>query len=155
MGLIYTFSVNAFNRLNKESQKVSLANLKEYLLSLNAKKSAKILCLEDCSRCDIFVDDNKTATIENFVDDTIRVYRYEYFQGVQEQMKEVYFNENDIQEAVCFSYEVDFRGVGDQVLVEFKTQVYDYTYYFEATKKYESMQEAIEGKEKLIEEVRR
>ena len=50
--------------------------------------------------------------------------------------QEIYFNTHDIEEDVCFSYEVDKRGVGDQMLVEFKTKVYDYRdftiFYFEA-----------------------
>jgi len=70
-------------------------------------------------------------------------------------MKEIYFNEDDVQEDVCFSYSVDSKGVGDQVLVEFREKVYDFTNYFEGTQTYENMQEAIQSKEKLIEEVRR
>ena len=155
MGVVYTLSVTGFKKVSEEATGVNLSNLKEYLVSLKPKKSAKILCLDDCSHCDIFVDDIKIATLDDFLDESVRVYRYEYLQGVQETMKEVYFNEDDVQEDVCFSYSVNSRGVGDQVLVEFKTKIYDFTNYFEATKKYESMEEAINDKEKLIEEVRR
>lgn len=155
MGIVYTLSVNGFKKMNEEGTGVSLGNLKEYLMSLKPKKSAKILCLDDCSSCDIFLDEAKVATLDDFIDNSIRVYRYDYFTGIQESMKEVYFNEDDIQEDVCFSYSVNHRGVGDQVLVEFKTRVYDYTSYFEPTRSYASVAQMIDEKEKLIEEVKR
>ena len=155
MGVVYTLSVNSFKKMGEKSSSVNLGNLKEYLISQKPKKSAKILCLDDCSSCDILVDGIKTAVLDDMLDDSVVSYRYEYLTGVQESMKEVYFNEDDVQGSVCFSYGVDFKGVGDQVLVEFKEKVYDFTNYLQATKKYESMEEAIQSKEKLIEEVRR
>ncbi len=154
MGIIYTLSVNGFQKLSEKGSKVNLGNLKEYLISFKPKKSARILCLDDCSSCDIFVDDIKVATFDDFVDSSIRVYQYDYLQGSHESMQEVYFNEDDVQENVCFSYRVDSKGVGDQVMVEFKKNVYDFTSHFESTKKYDSMQEMIEDKEQLVEEVR-
>lgn len=155
MGVVYTLSVNSFKSVGEESSSVNLNNLKEYLVSLKAKKNAKILCLDECSSCDILVDGEKKAVLDDFLDDSVVVYRYEYLTGVQEKMKEIYFNEDDVQEDVCFSYSVDSKGVGDQVLVEFREKVYDFTNYFEGTQTYENMQEAIQSKEKLIEEVRR
>ncbi len=155
MGIVYTLSVNGFKKVNEEASGVNLGNLKEYLISLKPQKSAKILCLDDCSSCEIFLDDAKIATLDDFLDGSVRVYNYDYFQGLQESMKEVYFNEEEIQEEVCFSYGVNNRGVGDQVLVEFKTKVYDYTSYFEPTKTYATIEEAVNEKEKLIEEVKR
>jgi len=155
MGVIYTLSINSFKHVGEESSSVSLSTLKEYLVGLKAKKSAKILCLDDCSSCDILVDGEKKAVLDDFLDESVALYRYEYLTGVREIMKEVYFNADDVQENVCFSYSVDYKGVGDQVLVEFKGKIYDFTNYFETTKKYESMEEAIEYKERLIEEVRR
>lgn len=155
MGVVYTLSVNSFKKMSEESSGVNLKNLKEYLISLKAKKSAKILCLDDCSSCDILVDGEKTAVLDDFLDNSVVVYRYEYLTGVQESMKEVYFNEDDVQESVCFSYGVDFKGVGEQVFVEFKERVYDFTTYLSPTKVYATVEEATEEKDKLIEEVRR
>ena len=155
MGIIYTLSINGFKKISEKSSQVNLGTLKEYLIRLKPKESAKIFCLDDCSECGIYVDKIKIATLDDFLDSSVKVYQYEYFQGVQEKMQEVYFNEDDVQEDVCFSYEVNARGVGDQVFVEFKKTVYDFTNYFEGTKKYESIQDVIDDKEKLIEEAKR
>jgi len=101
MGVVYTLSVNSFKSVGEESSSVNLNNLKEYLVSLKAKKNAKILCLDECSSCDILVDGEKKAVLDDFLDDSVVVYRYEYLTGVQEKMKEIYFNEDDVQEDVC------------------------------------------------------
>ena len=153
MGVIYTLSVQSFSNKSEESKKVTLLNLKEYMQGLEHEKSVKLLCLDDCKSCDLFVDGEKKRVIEDFLDESIRVYRYEFLSGTREVLKDVYFNEEEVQEDVCFSYTVDKQGVGDQVLVEFKESVYDFTTYLSPTKKYASLESAIESKEQLIQEV--
>ena len=59
----------------------------------------------------------------------------------------------EVEEDVCFSYEVDKKGVGDQMLVEFKTKVYDYSSYFTKTAVYNSVEDAVNAREELIREV--
>jgi len=153
MGVVYTLSVTSFKAKNEELGRVTLKNLKERLQSFEYEKSVELLCLDDCKSCDVLVDGVKKSEIENFLSDDVRVYRYEYLSGVQEIMKKVYFNEEDVQEDVCFSYFVDKEGVGDQVLVEFNEAVYDFSTYLTPTRRYDSMEDAIEAKEKLMEEV--
>ena len=156
MGVVYTLAVTSFPKKGEAAiAQLSLLNLKEYLRSLEYEKSAEILCLDDCQSCDILVDGEKNATIENFLDDSVEVYRYDYRLGPQEIMEKVYFNEEDVQESVCFSYKVDKQGVGDQVLVKFHKSVYDYTHYILPTQKYSSLENAVTVKEKLVEEVLR
>ncbi len=156
MGVIYTMSVRSFpTETQKVEEKLSLLNLKEYLKGLEYEKTARIICLDDCQSCDIVIDGEINSTIENFVDDSIHVYRYSYLQGEQEVVKEAYFNERDVQEHVCFSYGVDKKGVGDQVLIEYKNAAYDFTRYLEPTQKYASLEEAVDAKSNLIEEVKK
>ena len=156
MGVIYTLSVKNFPSSEEaKAQGVTLLTLKEYLSALEYEKSARLLCLEDCETCEIFIDGETNSTIEDFIDDSVVVYRYDYLQGAQEIVQDVYFNEDDVQKSVCFSYSVDKQGVGDQVLVKYRDAVYDFTHYIEPTQKYISLEEAINAKEKLIEEVKK
>ncbi|MEN8304246.1 MAG: hypothetical protein ABFQ64_09265 [Campylobacterota bacterium] len=134
---------------------ITLKNLKEYLQKFKYKRDIRFLCLDDCSSCDVLVDGVKTERIDDFLDDSIRVYRYEYFSGPQEVMQDVYFNQEGVQEDVCFSYEMGRNGVGDQVLVEFKDSVYDFSTYISPTVEYASMAEALDAKQRHIEEVTR
>ena len=63
-------------------------------------------------------------------------------------------SEEGVEEDVCFSYEIEKNGVGDQVLVEFKEKYYDLSTYFENTVVYDSLEEAQEIKEDLQSEVK-
>ena len=154
IGIVYTLVVGNFNRIAKEEKNLNLENLKEYLLSLKPQKKAKLLCLDDCSSCEVLVDGQKSRVIEDFLDENVRIYRYDSLYGYTELEQEVYFNSEDIEEDVCFSYEVDKRGVGSQVLVEFNDKYYDYSSYFTKTQVYNSMGEALEAREDLMREVR-
>lgn len=155
MGVVYTLSISGLQRSGKGAANVTLLNLKEYMLSLEYKKDVKILCLDECEKCDILVDGTKQETLEKFLDKNVKTYRYEFLQGVHEQSHELYFNQEDIEEDVCFSYSIDKQGVGEQVLVEYKNAVYDFSPFFTSTIKYTSLQEAIDAREKLIQEVQR
>jgi len=153
VGVVYTLAIGNFNRLSDESSKLSLVNLKEYLNSIKHSESVKLLCLDNCSECDVVVDGVKSKTIEDFLDESVRVYRYEFSYGAVEIEKEVFFNIDDVEEDVCFSYEVDKNGVGDQVLVEFKEKVYDFSPYFSGTAVYRSIEDAVETIEDMAREV--
>ncbi len=159
MGVVYTLAVTKFQKIADESTRVSLDTLKIYLQKLPHEKSVKFLCLDDCSSCDIFVDGKKvdklSKSFDDFLDDSIRVYRYDMLSGAQEITKEIYFNSEDVEESVCFSYTIDKKGIGDQVFIEFKNRVYDYTSYFSPTPVYKSVQEVVEAKEDLFQEVSR
>lgn len=155
MGVVYTLSISGLQRSGKSAANVTLENLKEYMRSLEYEKSVKILCLDACERCDILLDGVKHETMENFLDKSVKTYRYEFLQGVHEVNYELYFNAEDMQEDVCFSYSVDKQGVGEQVLVEYKNAVYDFTPFFTPTIKYASLNEAVDAKEKLIQEVQK
>jgi len=155
VGVVYTLAVSNFSKLSEKSYNLTLANLKEYLLSFEPQTRVKLLCLDDCSSCDVFVDDNKSATIDNFLNEKISTYRYEFLYGYTEAQKEVYFNVDDVEEDVCFSYVIEKNGVGDQVLVEFEKKFYDMSTYFSKTIVYNSLKDAQEAKENLIQKVTR
>lgn len=153
MGVVYNLSVNNFQQSRKEVVNITLENVKEYLQSFDYKDRVRLLCLDDCKSCEVLVEGIKVASLDDFLDESVNVYRYEYLSGVQEVMKSVHFNKEDIQEDVCFSYSIDRKGVGEQVLVEYKDSVYDLSTYISPTTKYASIEEAVDSKQKLIEEV--
>jgi prepilin-type N-terminal cleavage/methylation domain-containing protein len=155
IGVVYTLVINKFQKVGEESTHVSLKSLKEYLQKFPHSQNVKLLCLEDRPSCDILVDGKKQATLNDFLDKSVKVYRYDFSYGALEQPKEVYFNKDNVEKDVSFSYTVDKKGVGDQVFVEFKGLVYDFSNYFAPISVYASLQEAIDAKEKLAQEVRK
>ncbi len=158
IGVVYTLSVGNFKKLSSNDEKTfSLLSLKQYLQEMSYTKSAKILCLDDCSSCDIFLDDEKfnEEPIEGFLDKKVNIYRYNFLTGVDEVEKKIYFNSEGVEENICFSYSVDKRGVGDQVIVEFKDKIYDFSTYLGSIPVYDSLEELVDAKEKLSNEVLR
>ena len=146
IGVVYTLSVGSFEKVKDESKKLTLQNLKEYLQDLPHEKSAEILCLDDCSMCKILVDGKKIRELDDFLDKSVKSYRYDFSYGMVEL---------DKVDDVCFSYEIDKKGVGQQVLVEFKNKFYDYSTYLTPVSIYSSLQEARDAKEQLVQEVLR
>lgn len=155
IGVVYTLAITNMNKLSDPKEKLTLLTLKEYLLSFSDAKRVKLLCLDDCSNCDILADNEKVANVEDFLDDSVKSYRYESAYGTVEKQKEVYFNLDSVQERVCFSYEIEKNGVGDQVIIAFKNRVYDFTPYLTQTLQYDSLEEAVRFKRELREEVLR
>ncbi|WP_297442909.1 type II secretion system protein [Sulfurimonas sp.] len=153
MGVIYTLAISNFSQLSQDTHSLRLDNLKEYLLAQKPQHEAKLICLDDCSSCDVYVDGNKTQSIDGLLDESVKVYRYEQSYGYVQKKEEVFFNKDGIEENVCFLYGVDKSGVGEQVLIEFKNRYYDMSNYFEPLKVYKSVQEAQEAKEELANEV--
>ena len=153
MGVIYTLAISNFSKLNSKSASLRLDTLKEYLASQKYDKEARLLCLDDCSECDLYLDGNKTQKIEGLIDNSVRVYRYDDLYGFIEKEPQVYFTPDGIEESVCFSYRLDSKKIGDQVLIEYKGNYYDMSTYFEQTPVYNSIQEAQDVREKLRNEV--
>ena len=154
MGVVYTLVIDNFQKLNDKASKLSLKNLKEYLLSVPHEKSVKILCLDNCSECFLLVDGKKSnVKLNNFIDDSVKIYRYDFNLGAIQKDAQSYFNKEGVEENVCFSYEIDSEGVGDQVLVEYKKSVYDFSPYFKNTTVYNSIENAISSKQNLAEDI--
>lgn len=154
MGVVYSLVSSNLTKFVKKSGKISLVNLKTYLQGLKHEKSAQLLCLDDCSSCDIYVDGVKRNKIDGlFKESVVRVYRYEFSYGYTPKEQDVYFNKNGVEENVCFSYSVDDEGVGDQVLVESQNKFYDYSSYFESTKIYTSLSDASSARDELTKKV--
>ncbi len=129
---------------------LTLQNLKAYLKSIPHDKSVELLCLDDCTRCDVIVDGEKDPdidSIDDFIDTSVKVYTYDYYRGFQEQRKTIFFDKDNIEKNVCFSFSVDKKGVSDQVAVMFDDKVYDYTTYLTPTPVYSSLQALVDTKD--------
>lgn len=153
IGVVYTLAVGNFQNFSDKTDKLTLQNLKEYLSSLKYKNNVKILCLNKCSNCYIFLDGGKSDTLEDFLDEEVKTYRYEFHYGYTEAQKNVYFNKYGIEEDVCFSYEIDRNGIGEQLLIGYKEKYYDFSTYFGDIAVYDSIESATAAKEEIQREV--
>lgn len=154
IGVVYKLALNNFKKIDENLMEVSLKNLKEYLQKLPHEKSVKILCLDKCKECKIFVDGRIVPELEesfdDFLDDTMKVYAYDSSFIPFEPQKSVFFNKDGVEENVCFSYEIDKNGIGEQVLLEFKGRVYDYSSPKTVVPEYDSIEDAMRYKQDLV-----
>lgn len=153
IGVVYTLAITNFHTKKEGEEVLNLVNLQESMRSLAHSQSVRFLCLDDCARCEMFVDGKSYATYKDMLDSSVKSYRFDPLTGLQEAQNDLYFNENGVEERVCFSYTIDKSGVGEQLLVEFKKKIYDFTDYIGGTKIYDSLDAAVEAKNKLIQEV--
>jgi len=158
IGVVYTLVITQIQNRSEQNKLLSLQTLKSDLLSFykdNETKSVELLCLDDCSECDVYADGVQKARVpKDFLDTSVKLYRYDYFRGMELQRKHIWFDVNSVAHDICFSYHIAKNGVGDQIIVEYKEKVYDYTPYFSKTKIYKSIDEVQNQKEKLVGEVR-
>lgn len=157
IGLVYTLAITKLKGVAEEKVTPNFLNLKEYLGSFieGDVKSARLVCLDDCSECSVYVDGVKTETFKSFFDESVAIYRYDFSQGAVSKQDAVYFNDENVQESLCFSFKMYKNNISEQLLVTYKEKAYDYTSYFEPTRVYDSLEELVEAKEIVAQEVSR
>ncbi|MDQ1244308.1 MAG: hypothetical protein QG565_648 [Campylobacterota bacterium] len=158
IGVVYNLAVGSFEKIAKpQSQKITLQNLKSFLAKIEYKKQIKLLCLDDCSRCNLFidgaVDEDFEKVFEDFLDLSVQTYWYDPMLGVVEYQQKLYFDSSDVEKRVCFSYAMGRDRIGEQIVVKFKDKVYDFSLYADDAVLYDSLLEFIESKEKLYNKV--
>ena len=156
MGVVYTLAVNSFESLKKGKTEINLKNLKHYMQNIKHEDRVELICLDNCSTCRVYVDGaihEDISSFDEFLDDSVDVYRYDFLLGFVEQRKKVYFNERNVEKDVCFSLSLDKKGVSDQVVVVFKDKVYDFTSYFDDVNVYSSLDELSDKKAKEVQEI--
>jgi len=143
IGVVYTLVITKLDSVKEKKSLASLSTLKEYLGSFSkGHESVELLCKESCSECALYVEGQKVEDVESFFDESIEFYTYRYGEGASLR-----------REDSCFRFSIDAEGIADQVLISYDSYVYDYTPYFQKTKRYDSLSEAVDAKDKLIEEV--
>ena len=155
MGVVYTLAVSKLKSAPQDESPLDFLHLKEYLVSFIGvdAKSARLVCLDECEECSIYVDGEKVHSFESFFDADVRSYRYDFLEGMREVQKDVFFSADNLQQDLCFSLSVDKRGISEQLFILYKERVYDFTTYLEPTREYISLDEVVQEKERLYQKV--
>jgi hypothetical protein len=142
IGVVYSLVISKIKSPSYEKITPSFKNLKFYLQSFSKDSKVSFVCPDSYEKCFIEVNDKKVKEEKAFFDDSVEIYRYNYYNGVSKK------DDNNF-----FSFSVDKNGVTDQVIICYKNRVYDYTDYFNNPKIYTSLSELSENKSKLVEEL--
>lgn len=155
MGVVYTLAVSKLENVAKNEEALDFLHLKEYLMHFIVEdaNSARLVCLDECEECSVYVDGVKVHTFESFFDASVASYRYDFLEGMREVQKDVFFSEDNLQQDLCFSLSIDKRGISEQLFILYKERVYDFTTYLEPTREYSSLDELVQEKERLYQKV--
>ena len=159
VGIVYTLAITNFENVKEGKIKPTLLNLKSNLQKLGKTNKAELICLDECKSCLVYVDgavDTSSSKLyEEFLDEDVKVYKYDSNFGLVDLKNKVFFNSEGQDEEICFSLSVDKNGVSEQVIVEYKEKFYDFSPYFTNTQVYSSASELIDIKEYLAQEALR
>jgi len=158
IGVVYTLAVSKLQNVGAQKLTPNFQNLKEYLYTYVKEdvREVRLLCLDDCESCRVYVDGAKQEEdIEPFFDDSVEVYRYDFSQGAVQIQNAVFFNEEGREEDVCFSFTMNQDLISDQIIITYKEKSYDYTSYFTPVKVYAHLEELVQEKELLVQVVAR
>ncbi|SFV57913.1 hypothetical protein MNB_SM-6-1156 [hydrothermal vent metagenome] len=143
IGVVYTIAVSKIRSPERKKMTPSFKNLKSYLQSFSTERAdIAFVCPKSSETCFIEIDGKKTAKVKSFFDDSVEIFRYDYFQGFLQK------NSHDF-----FRFGIDKDGVTDQVAIRYKKNVYDYIDYFDAPKVYDSLSALRDAKEALVQKV--
>lgn len=156
IGVVYTLVISKLQNFGEEKMEPNLLHLKEYLWTyMDKAKSVQMICFDDCNECTIYKDSVKVKSIKSFFDSNIMTYRYDVMQGAIEKKQNVFFNKEGVQENICFSFKLGKDLVSDQVIVVYDEKAYDYSSYFSKTESFDSLDDAVQEREKLYQEIMR
>jgi prepilin-type N-terminal cleavage/methylation domain-containing protein len=151
MGVVYTLGVENLQKLSPTAQekKLSLQNLKNFLLQYDFAQEARIVCIDTCSECRVILDKKEQKSVPRLFQKTPVLYHFDPVVGYETTEAVPYFDEEGVEHDTCFSYTLLKNGVGEQLVVEVPGGVYDLGAYFD-TGVYESMERFKENKEALL-----
>lgn len=153
VGLIYGLFLSNMKRYGEKQFNLNLMSLPSYLQSLQKDNALSVVCIDACRSCFLFVDGLKSAEVDPFVDDSLRLYRHDRFTGSEAIELTPLFDEEGREYEVCFRYDLYSDGSSSEMMVEYGESVVDYAGYFTQPRRYASLEEAIEEKNAFIEKV--
>ncbi len=154
MGVVYMLAVENLARVTQteEEPSVTIEGIKSFLGRYAFEDNVRLVCISGCKECKVIIDDKEEREIEALFGKDIRIYSYDPLAGITEKELEPYFNQNGVEEDVCFSYRFFKNGVGEQILIDDGNKVYDLGAYF-SVGVYETLDEVSAAKEAVLQKV--
>ena len=154
MGVLYSVFIEKLEEKKSSETVLNLENLREFLVAKRGlAQDATLVCVDDCHRCFLYRDQNRSEEISSFLDKDVKLYRYSYVNGLRQEDLGVLFLDSGEQKEICFAMHVNSEGVMSPYLVAYKGIVYDFSTFFHPLKRYDSLEEARDAKEHFVEEL--
>ena len=155
IGVVYGLVINSMKRINNKEENLNFQTLPSFLETMFQQNSVAFVCIDNCRKCSLYIDDEKVRDIEPFMKDerTLRFWHYDANLGTQELRFSSLFDEDEREFDVCFRYEIFEDGSSTEMIVETKEKSYDYHGLLHPVDSYDSLQELENSRQDELQEV--
>jgi len=149
IGVVYVLAITSLKTMGDKSKNLTLKNLPEFMNSIHSHDDLLLTCIDNCKSCYLFRDGKFDDNIDPFIDEDIRIYKYDVNLGANEITFTPFFDEEGREFDVCFKYELSREGVHSEMAVETESKIISYPSYFGEVKEYKSVEDYVEAQEEL------
>ena len=142
ISLVYGIFVQKISSKEHHLKKDGVKNLRALLQQYDFNESAKVVCIQKCIECSIYVDGKKIKSIELFTK-PITVYDFD-IHGILTQKEFVPIFQKDEPQEVCFEYTLYPNGSASSFIVQEGSKYYVLYAYAKPTKVVDSLDKASE-----------
>jgi len=154
LGVIYAIFLPKLNFKPEHEQKLSLSNIKEYLLTFDYKETLSLKCIEDTYECYVSIDGSikKDTVVKNLFNNRPDVYSYDTEQDRLEfaRLELDTFEEHEVVFELQFNKYKKMRDL----IVETQDDIYVFNALYLKPLKYEYLNDVQEQIQNLTSEVR-
>jgi len=116
--------------------------LEKILQEQHFREEAKIVCVDKCKKCYIYVDGRPQGKIEGLFEEEPKVYDFD-IHGILSEVKFVpIFDKEKNPKEVCFEYALYPNGSRSSYIMEYKDSFYVFDAYMRPVRKVASISEA-------------
>lgn len=154
IGLVYGLAVNSMKRFDTEDDDVvDLLHVPDYVKSKQHRDHVSLICIDRCRECSLYVDGKAVKEIPPFIDEKAAFFRFDQRLLTREVTLQSLFRKDGVEEPVCFRYDLYPDGSSTEMIVKLKDMVIDYPGPFGEARRYDTIEELIDAKQELIQEV--
>lgn len=153
IGLVYGLASNNMKRFNDKTEIVDLLNLPDFVASQQDHDHLSVICIDRCKECALYRGEKMLKELTPFVDEKAEYFHFDRHLLTREVQWLPLFRENGVEEPICFRYDLYSDGSSSEMIIKTKEMVLDYPGYFGTVGRYTSVEEVVDAKQALIEEV--
>jgi prepilin-type N-terminal cleavage/methylation domain-containing protein len=118
IGLIYTLAIMGMRGLGQSEGQISLMGLPTFLAKNYPHQAVSVVCMNDCSHCEIVVNNDVNMTFEGLFNQPPEVYVPDHRYGTLKIAFASRFDANRQEIPVCYRYDQNAEGFGDRQIIK-------------------------------------
>ena len=130
IGIVYSVFVQNIDLLSRKDS-VKFEYLKKYLKKYHEKNEVSLICLDECQKCNIYIDDNKTEIEINLFKSEPKTYFLSRDDILDDfQFGRINSDDDFVSKDICFQFDIFENGSSSEYIVEYDKKYYIFFPYF-------------------------